>query len=659
MQFDLFSTATRIATPAQPADQAAIDLVGDREIGDMGDVTDEFPAPAPIGSERSAEAPSLATVGSRTVVTEDGREACATGSATDDAGEVLLGSRKDRYRQALVLVDLEGLTGAQRVEQVVKDRVWPVPDYAALADAGRPPRVLALIKVVRDRLAVRPHVKKGEPFDPAAIHYITILSELQEGFARAETTDAVIAHARDIHNRYSQKGLLAICPARHSPLRLYGSDVAKADTLIAAGFPNPVETWKRGHSVRLWTGSPAQYALYRGRRWLGHVYPTEQAAWDALRSKIDAEKADRTTSGPRTPDYPHLTTLERVGPACRTGITAEDFITTFGFRGVQFGIWLVDRERQNVLDYAYAGLLDLAEVIGIPPALLALAGRREESGRRELGIAFGARGRGGRTAAHYEPGEVVINMTKFTGAGRVAHEFWHAIDHWLGLVGHPDEIEMGAARMASGGDIHDRNRKAALPDLDGDLVDALVHLIQACTRVTPTLENAMRATDRQHAHLLAGLRRTEALRDELPPRSRTPKRLADIASDLHSTQLALDMISERRAELAQGRMPAALIASESSRYIRQARILDPKTKAYWSTPCELTARAFEAWVLDRLASQGRMSQYLVHSAEEGFFSPPLFKADPFPSGEERVAINAAFDALMPLIARTIIARATR
>ena len=74
---------------------------------------------------------------------------------------------------------------------------------------------------------------------------------------------------------------------------------------------------------------------------------------------------------------------------------------------------------------AYDGLLDLADVMGIPPKAISLNG--------ELALAFGARGQGLSGArAHYERDKVVINLTKMNGAGSLAHEWFHALDHYLG-----------------------------------------------------------------------------------------------------------------------------------------------------------------------------------------------------------------------------------
>lgn len=103
-------------------------------------------------------------------------------------------------------------------------------------------------------------------------------------------------------------------------------------------------------------------------------------------------------------------------------VTPAEFGDTFGFRGVQFGNWTKDADRQTALNEAYDAFLDMADVLGLSPRAMSLNG--------ELGIAFGARGMGAANA-HYEPGEVVINLTKTRGAGSLAHEWWHAFDNYM------------------------------------------------------------------------------------------------------------------------------------------------------------------------------------------------------------------------------------
>ncbi|MEE3649444.1 MULTISPECIES: LPD38 domain-containing protein [unclassified Brenneria] len=118
---------------------------------------------------------------------------------------------------------------------------------------------------------------------------------------------------------------------------------------------------------------------------------------------------------------------KRVGPSPRKGdISPEQFTEKFGFRGVQFGNYVEGARRQTDLNEAYDALSDLADVVNVPAQALSLNG--------ELGLAFGARGKGGKGAAkaHYEPDEVVINITKAKGSGTLAHEWFHALDNYFG-----------------------------------------------------------------------------------------------------------------------------------------------------------------------------------------------------------------------------------
>ena len=115
---------------------------------------------------------------------------------------------------------------------------------------------------------------------------------------------------------------------------------------------------------------------------------------------------------------------ERVGVDHRQGVDvdAASFVNDFGFRGVEFGNWVNQKERQEALNSAYDGLMDLCELIGVSPKALSLNGR--------LGLAFGSRGRS-KAMAHFEPDKKVINLTKMKGSGSLAHEWLHALDNYF------------------------------------------------------------------------------------------------------------------------------------------------------------------------------------------------------------------------------------
>lgn len=154
------------------------------------------------------------------------------------------------------------------------------------------------------------------------------------------------------------------------------------------------------------------------------VFATREAALEHMAKNAQQIIETNTTFGEA--DLPRPDSDQRIGAARRDGDARDsDFTQVFGFRGVEFGNWNNQKERQDLLNDAYDGLLDLAEVMGIPPRAISLNG--------ELALAFGARGKGLSGArAHYELDKAVINLTKMNGAGSLAHEWFHALDHYFG-----------------------------------------------------------------------------------------------------------------------------------------------------------------------------------------------------------------------------------
>ena len=173
-------------------------------------------------------------------------------------------------------------------------------------------------------------------------------------------------------------------------------------------------------------------------------FATSKEAFDYIRENGDAlrtearAKADemkqskKNGGGTRKPTNDDIERMlrnivqgTRIGKDYRNGkdVSAEDFMKEFGFRGVEFGNWATQKERQDHLNACYDALMDLADLIGISPKAISLGGK--------LAMAFGSRGHSS-ALAHYEPAKHVINLTKEHGAGCVAHEWFHAIDNYFG-----------------------------------------------------------------------------------------------------------------------------------------------------------------------------------------------------------------------------------
>ena len=169
------------------------------------------------------------------------------------------------------------------------------------------------------------------------------------------------------------------------------------------------------------------YKIVGKRKWLkvvNQTFPSREEGMKYMAEHAEELLNTKTSFGEEILPVPEI--AKRTGVERRTkDATPEMFMETFAPRGIEFGNWNNQEERQQVLNHAYDGLLDLAEVLNIPPKALMLNG--------ELAIAFGARGQGLSGAkAHYEPTYGVINLTKMKGAGSLAHEWFHALDHYFG-----------------------------------------------------------------------------------------------------------------------------------------------------------------------------------------------------------------------------------
>lgn len=103
-------------------------------------------------------------------------------------------------------------------------------------------------------------------------------------------------------------------------------------------------------------------------------------------------------------------------------IDLKALLKKYKLKGFEFGRYVNNEDRYDFVLATKDSLEDLAWLLKADN--LGVEGK--------VGIAFGARGRGGRVAAHYEPSLNMINLTKPSGAGAMAHEYGHALDYNIG-----------------------------------------------------------------------------------------------------------------------------------------------------------------------------------------------------------------------------------
>jgi len=466
--------------------------------------------------------------------------------------------------------------------------------------------------------------------------------------------------------------------------------------------------------------NPKGYEIWRNVsdrkrvRVVKEVFPTEDAARRYMANNAAKIVETKTAFGEEVLAKPEK--VYRTGDQFRKGNVKPDvFHKEIGFRGVEFGNW--QGERQQVLGHAYDAMRDLARVTGVHPESLSL--------NRDLALAFGARGQGIHGArAHYEQNYGAINLTKLAGAGALAHEWWHALDHLLGRIDDPrlDERnvkpdgtktfkQVGDAALASNriGQPVRSNLPAPVKDAYKDLITTIYHRPEAYTEDASKVQRFMDETAKELDGKLSRLR--QHLAEKLPygQRNVKPATVEQLARfDALAARLKADgatvtwkgMPSEKPARSRFGGMNyrytndtleemskvmkevrgrsgfdtqhrrgplddlGQTLARHTDRvkkvqdaaaqtvktrmipteYAREAQKLDEgRVSDYWRTKHEMTARAFSAYVEDKLSARGHRSDYLSFGSQNVFY--PELPGKPFPEGPERDTINKKFDRL--------------
>lgn len=119
---------------------------------------------------------------------------------------------------------------------------------------------------------------------------------------------------------------------------------------------------------------------------------------------------------------PPLSYIKRVGgyKIEESDINPQFIKEKFGFKEVEFGQSLKDEEAKEHIRHFLGGMADLGDILDLDIDKLNKLGG--------LSIAFASRG-GGKATAHYEGLRKVINITKTSGGGALAHEYMHYIDN--------------------------------------------------------------------------------------------------------------------------------------------------------------------------------------------------------------------------------------
>jgi len=139
----------------------------------------------------------------------------------------------------------------------------------------------------------------------------------------------------------------------------------------------------------------------------------------------------------------------RQGPDYRFDdqVLFEDIKRTFGFKTITVGAWVDKTERLIAANLVFDSLADLTQILNIPPKVIGL--------RNSLSLSFGSGGQKG-VQAHYDSNTKTLALAKNAGAGALAHEWWHAFDHYICPFLFPNSgyFEFASAKWLKETDFH-------------------------------------------------------------------------------------------------------------------------------------------------------------------------------------------------------------
>ena len=404
-------------------------------------------------------------------------------------------------------------------------------------------------------------------------------------------------------------------------------------------------------------------------------------------------------------------TIERKGGRNFDISSTADLKKAFNLRDVQSGNWVLrDPESAEFhVRNAARAFADLADITGIPDDKISLNGRLAMAfGARGTGNAGGS-----TAMAHYEYEERVINLTKFKGGGCLGHEWFHAFDNLLtcamggdnassifltnkysNLTPATKSLVLEYLKYKNSNDwsaeyqrkkiarkLADKNfdvKQLEKPqtDLQIKVQNAFDDLVKAMTTGTTSIKSAVVYSDKDYKDMLYTMSDTniKLQRDRDSAYNRSKPSLTVVIADAGSLGKAVDMINERYGDTTDKkllknkgewiRLAAAyydrnpsgnklgnrLVVNSGkvgSQFLADAFDLDEngEHKDYWSTTHEMAARAFSAYIEDTLEEQGRKNDYLAYKSDNKWYDG----GKPYPEGEERKRINAAFKKLFEVV----------
>lgn len=625
-----------------------------------------------------------------------------------DFGKKIGGAKKDLWAgRNLEVEDLFQMDDIDREKFVKKDNIWPLPDYARMKQDGIPVTVIYFIKSVRDSLPVSSPDSSNEMQE----RYVGFVSDIRDKTMNIKSEAQVNDYFNDVICMYGKLNYHTFYPDS-SYTKLISNRLLKASSASLASRLKDVSKKRflfsdeekllaeyqiyqfgdktsflddiTSHSVisiqldkfsRIYVHCDDEIndrEKWEKGKWF--IVNKHKAVINNLDSYDDAKEyilnnfeLEKKKKVSKRMPVPYLKELKRIGPNyTRSNVNTQDMLDTFGFHGGEFGNWENDKERQENLNLSYNAFSDLARALDISSKDIALDGT--------LSIAYGARG-SGRAKAHYEPLRKVINLTKKKGAGSLAHEWGHALDHYIGekingsdsIIESNDKlaadlINMMKYKQMDKEEFNIRTQKE-IDSLKDYLKKFLQEKMKKCYENKPDKSSKFDAVideliekDVSYDELFhANCKGFAGMKREFPDYIENLSKL--IRDNTGRGLYAFDkevIISKMRVMTQKREYIDDPDHTENIKtdFYKNALALDAqyhKSGAYWATETEMFARCFACYVKDKLEEKNERCDYLCGDADMYKNVPEKEKDKPVvanPYGEERQKINGQLDIMI-------------
>ena len=640
-----------------------------------------------------------------------------------DVGEKIGGARKDFYARSLRVSDYEQMNDEERKVLVVKKNIFPTVDFKSWRQAGISPHVGMCVKLFRQMLpdaTPEEFIVMFGSVEEGNKKWIEALNYLDQKLTRRGTDNEepykilkdMVPVLREIGNDWISLKLgepltdLQKAVGLAVEVSFDKKPRAEIPQILACAAMLDVEHYMKystsNYLIRTVANQSEEdrtktilkeihdrVAIKVGRGEVAFFNAQNEATknqmWDKMSkvrtvSEATKQKIKEAKERQELWHRPHLEKVQVEGQRrdLHRHVSADELMQEFGFRAVEFGNWLPQDERQDVLDFAYDSFDQLSEALNVPRKAIGLQGK--------LAVAFGSRGHGGKNSAlaHYEPMRQVINLTRLKGAGCLAHEWFHALDHSLGWASEKSEEIYGPliSRERGTEEIVTRSTQEVLDyvndtiarrivSVDREKVRALVDdcmkfSLSQCEVVRDDIlrENQLKTVfgsdEKGNAKDVAVygniLKWSSWGREEVSKTNRALKTRFGELNEIFKNggvnfngilgHLAGEIVKAGFCLAAQSRNKT-LKEEVETQFYKDARHLDADKggATYWATKKEMYARAGACYVHDRLLAMSARNDYLVYGAEDGrnVSGNEEHICSPNTRGIDRVAANAMFD----------------